>query len=77
MKSCGFAGGQCPREATATARVAMIGDRHLCSEHLAWMQAQGMDLRVLEPNAFVPEWRTRGLARDLTGRVMDHGRVTS
>lgn len=66
MKPCGMAGPQCPREATATVRIAGIGDRHLCAEHLAWMQAHAMDVRVLEPNAFVPEWRTRSLARDMT-----------
>jgi len=69
MKPCGFAGGQCPREASVTARISGIGDRHLCAEHLAWMQSAGMDLRVLEPNAFVPEWRTRSIRRDLTAET--------
>jgi hypothetical protein len=68
MKPCTFAGG-CPREAVVSIRIATIGDRHVCQQHHDWMQQQGMDFRVLEPNAFIPEWRTRSLVRDLTPRT--------
>lgn len=62
--------GGCPREATVSVRMAGIGDRSLCAAHLDWCRSMGMDLRVLEPNAYIPEWRQRGLARDFTGRVL-------
>lgn len=71
MKPCGSAGKPCPREATLTVRIAGVGDRHLCAECHAALVALGMDIRVLPANSFVPEWRTRSLARDLsqaTGR---------
>lgn len=70
MKPCAMAGRQCPREATVTVRIAGVGDRSVCAEDLAVMQRLGMDVRVLEPNAFVPEWRTRLAAKDLTGLVL-------
>ena len=71
MHVCGMAGAQCPREATLTVRIAGVGDRHLCAEHHEWMVSMGMDVRVLDPNAFVPAWRERSLARDTTGRVLN------
>lgn len=66
MKPCASAGRQCPREATVTVRIARVGDRSLCRECHEWMVAQGMDVRELEPNAYVPMWRQRDLRRDLT-----------
>jgi hypothetical protein len=70
MKPCLMAGG-CPHEAVVTARITMLGDRPLCQAHFDWLKSQmGDDCRALEPNAFVPEWRQRGLARDFTGRVL-------
>jgi hypothetical protein len=70
MKPCASAGTPCPREAVLTARIPMVGDRALCQEcHDAYV-AMGLDLRVLEPNALVPLWRQRSLARDFTGRVL-------
>lgn len=77
MIPCGSAGQPCPRSATVTVRIAGVGDRRLCPECHAWQVAQGMDVRVLEPDAHVPEWRTRGLARDLSGRLFDRGRIAS
>lgn len=70
MHPCGNAGRQCPREATLTVRIAKVGDRHLCQECYDGLVALGMDIRILDPNAPLPAWRTRGLSRDLTGRVM-------
>lgn len=71
MKPCQMAGGQCPHEAVLTARIVKIGDRPLCQAHYDFLRSQmGEDCRPLEPNAFVPTWRTRGLARDVTGRVL-------
>ena len=70
MKPCASAGRQCPREAVLTARIAHIGDRPLCQPCHDEYVALGMEMRVLEPNAYVPEWRTRSLARDMTGRVL-------
>jgi len=70
MKPCASAGHPCPREAVVTARIPMVGDRALCQScHDAYV-AMGLDLRVLDFNAFVPEWKQRGLARDFTGRVL-------
>lgn len=66
MKVCGSAGTQCPREAVLTARVFGVGDRNLCQACFDSYVALGMDVRVLDPNAFVPEWRKHNLARDLT-----------
>ena len=62
MKPCLMAGGQCRREATRTVRIDGIGDRPMCTYHADWIVLQGMG-RTLEPNAFVPEWRTRDLKR--------------
>ena len=68
MKPCGWANA-CPHEATVSVRLAGIGDRSLCQTHYDWAVANGMDLRVLDPNAFVPAWKKRSLAK-----VLDHGR---
>ena len=67
MKPCRNAGAQCPREATLTARIAMVGDRDLCRECFDALSALGMDIRVLEPGAFTPQWRQRDLRRDMQG----------
>lgn len=70
MKPCQNAGRQCPREATLTARIAGVGDRPLCRECHDGLVAIGMDLRVLDPNAFKPTWLAeRTFARDMTGRL--------
>lgn len=68
MKPCRFPN-QCPHEATATCRIAGVGDRDVCDEHQRWMTAQGQDFRVLETNAYVPEWRQRSLASDRTEAI--------
>jgi hypothetical protein len=71
MKPCGFAGGNCPHEAVVTVRIAGIGDRAVCQGHHDWMVAHAMDFRVLDPNAYKPEWlANKTFARDLTGRVL-------
>jgi hypothetical protein len=70
MKPCASAGRPCPREAVLTARIARIGDRPLCQECHDTYVAMGLDITVLDPNAFVPEWRQRSLARDMTRRVL-------
>lgn len=70
MKPCSSAGAQCPREATLTARIMSVGDRPLCRACFEQYVALGMDIRELEANAFVPEWRRKSLARDFTGRVL-------
>ena len=69
MRPCRSAGVQCPREAMLTARIAGVGDVPLCSQCFDAYVAMGMDLRALDPNAFVPEWRKHNLAK-----VLDHGR---
>ena len=69
MKACAAAGRQCPREAVLTARLAGVGDRPLCRDHFDAYVALGMDIRVLDPNAYVPEWRQRDLRRDFTARL--------
>jgi hypothetical protein len=74
MKPCQMAGKQCPRQADRTARIAGVGDRAVCQADFDWMVSMGMNVRALEPNAFVPEWRTRDLGRDQTGRVLVVGR---
>lgn len=71
MKPCNMAGG-CPHEATVSVRLAGIGDRSLCPAHYEWCVSVGMDLRVLDPNAFVPEWKRRGLAK-----ILDHGKAVA
>lgn len=70
MKPCASAGKPCPREAVLTARIAKVGDRALCQSCHDEYVALGMDLRVLDPNAFVPQWRQRDLRRDLTASVL-------
>lgn len=66
MKPCRSAGSQCPHEAVLTARIAGIGDVPLCQRcHDAYV-AFGMDMRVLDPNAFVPQWRKGLRAKDMT-----------
>lgn len=69
MITCRMAGGQCPNESVATVRIDGVGDRPLCATHRDFVLAQGFG-RVLDPNVVVPEWRTRDLARDQTGRVV-------
>lgn len=66
MKPCASAGRQCPREAVMTARIPGVGDRPLCLACHDTYVAMGMELRVLDPNQFVPAWRQRSLARDMT-----------
>lgn len=67
MKPCRSAGTQCPREAVLTARITGIGDRSLCQACFdAYKTLMGEDIRALEPNAFVPAWKERSLARDFT-----------
>lgn len=68
MKPCQMAGAPCPHEAVATVRIDVVGDRPLCQAHRDFVVAQGFG-RVLEPNAFVPEWRKNLKARDQTGLV--------
>lgn len=50
-------------------RIAGVGDRRVCAEHLAWMTAQGMDFRRLDEATPVPLWRQQDLRRDLTPRT--------
>lgn len=70
MRPCQMAGGQCPHEATVTVRIdSTAGDRPLCSTHAQFVVEQGFG-RVIDPNAFVPQWRKADLARDFTGRVL-------
>jgi ornithine carbamoyltransferase len=69
MKPCASAGTPCPREAVLTARIAGVGDRALCQTCFDAYVAMGMDLRALDPNAYIPEWRKHNLAK-----VLDHGR---
>lgn len=70
MKPCANAGRPCPREATLTARIAGVGDRALCQQCHDSLVSLGMSLRVLEPNAYKPQWLAdRRFARDLTGRL--------
>jgi ornithine carbamoyltransferase len=63
MKPCTSAE-QCHREAVLTARIPNIGDRAMCQSCFDGYVAMGMDIRALEPNAYVPEWRQRSLAKD-------------
>jgi hypothetical protein len=74
MKPCASAGTPCPREATLTARIAGVGDRALCSQCFDAYVAMGMDLRALDPNAFVPTWKRNLAAKDFTGRVLADNR---
>ncbi len=64
MKACGSAGRQCPFNAVVTVRIFGVGDRHLCQSCFETYTGLGMDMRVLDPNAPLPEWRTRSLLRD-------------
>jgi hypothetical protein len=61
-----MAGAQCYRPATAVLRIASVGDRAICSEHIATLEALGMAFRRLDDTTPVPEWRQRSLRRDLT-----------
>lgn len=70
MRICRSAGRQCPREATVTVRIFKVGDRDLCQQCHDDLVAMGMEIRVLEPNAFVPQWRQRLGAKDMTARVL-------
>lgn len=65
MNPCRMAGG-CPHQAVAVARIAGVGDRALCQEHIDALTALGMDFRLLEGTVPKPEWRRRDLARDMT-----------
>lgn len=70
MKTCQSAGRQCPHEAVFTARIAGVGDRPLCQSCFdGYRVLMGEDIRAIDPNAYVPTWRTRGLARDESGLV--------
>jgi hypothetical protein len=70
MKPCHMAGGQCPHEATCTARIDGIGDRALCQTHADWIVTMGMG-RILNTNDLRPaEWTRRLQAKDFTGRVL-------
>lgn len=66
MRPCQMAGTPCPREAVVTARIGGVGDRPVCQSCFETMTGLGMDVRALDPNAYVPEWRQRDLARDMT-----------
>lgn len=62
-----MAGAQCPHEAAVTARIHRVGDRPLCQSHFDWLVSQmGEDCRALDLYAFIPEWKRRSLARDMT-----------
>jgi hypothetical protein len=63
MKPCLMAGAQCPHEATRTVRIDGVGDRPLCAIHTRVVVEEMGFGRILADNAFVPEWRTRDLAR--------------
>jgi hypothetical protein len=70
MKPCRWAGLPCRDEATATVRIAGVGDRSVCDFHLATLERLGMDFRRLdEQGAFVPEWRRHLTAVDRTGAL--------
>lgn len=66
MKPCQMAGRQCPNDGTVLVRIADVGDRLVCEADFEWMVGAGMAVRRLEPDAFVPAWRQRDLARDET-----------
>ena len=66
MKTCRMAGAQCPHEATNTVRIDGVGDRDLCADHTRIVTEELGFGRVLDPNAYVPEWRKRSLVRDQT-----------
>ena len=71
MKPCQMSPyGSCAHEATVSLRVYGVGDISVCQRHHEWMVEQGMDLRVLDSNAFKPEWTQRMTAKDMTGRVL-------
>lgn len=68
MSPCRWAGAPCPNEATKVARIANVGDRPICDEHIGVMDNLGMAYRLLDAAAApVQEWRTRTLTRDMTG----------
>ena len=60
---CAMAGATCYRPAAVVLRIAGVGDRALCSEHVATLEALGMAFRRLDDSAPLPEWRQRSLAR--------------
>lgn len=67
MKPCRWAGAPCPNEGATTIRLAGVGDRALCADHLATATRMGMAFRRLDEDAPAPAWRQRDLTRDMTG----------
>jgi len=65
-----MAGAQCFRPASAVLRIDGVGDRAICTEHIATLEALGMAFRRLSDSEPAPEWRRRSLSRDFTGRVL-------
>ena len=66
MKPCLMAGPQCPHEAVRTVRIDGVGDRDLCDNYTRIVVNELGFGRVLEQDAYVPEWRKRSLLRDQT-----------
>lgn len=66
MKPCMCAGAPCGRTAVLLARIAGVGDRVMSRECFDIYVSLGMDLRVLDPNAPLPQWRRRSLAKDFS-----------
>jgi hypothetical protein len=66
MKPCLMAGAQCPHAAVRTVRIDGVGDRDLCADHTRIVTEELGFGRVLEADAYVPEWRKRSLLRDQT-----------
>jgi hypothetical protein len=60
--------GGCPNDALAKVRIFGVGDRHLCQVCLASLTRLGMDYRVLDEAAAVPLWRSRLIAKEMTGQ---------
>jgi hypothetical protein len=52
-----------------TARIAGVGDRPVCDEHIAVLDRLGMAYRRLDPEAPAQEWRRRLTAVDMTGAM--------
>ncbi len=69
MSLCQMAGARCPETETVLVRIADVGDRRICGGHLATLDRLGMSYRRLDVQPFVPEWRRRGIAHDLTGAM--------
>jgi hypothetical protein len=65
-----MAGEQCPRTDTTLVRIPGVGDRRLCPDGIARLDAMGMAYRRLDQAVPLPLWRQRNLARDFTGRVL-------